>query len=570
MNDKVQFLLISDFTINPLQSLLKKQFQNYPCDFIVSPIGQIIQSINETYSKSSSAVEQAVILWTMPERQIHEFKNLYSDNVYDKDLMFRQVLEYAEYIRKLSEVVKFIAVPIWTLNSNYRGNGILDFKYSTGIYSTLMQMNLKLAEALEDLSNVYILNTDQWMKVSEKAEDEKMWYFGKIPFAQSIFRQAAEDIKTIYDALTGRTKKLLVLDLDNTLWGGIAGEDGINGIRLGGVDYIGEAFLAFQKHLLQLKKKGLLLAICSKNDEDTAMEIIEKHTEMILRKEDFVGFKINWEDKAKNIRELALELNLGLSSVVFIDDSPFERARVLSELPQVLVPEWPMEPIYYVKALNGLRCFDKASFSAEDAQRTNYYRQEQERKRIIENTSNMEEWLYKIELEVRFEPVNSSNVQRVSQLLNKTNQFNLITRRLEQYEIMAYCSQEQAGGVAFYAADKFGSYGLIGFCSYEMSDNSLLVKDFLLSCRAMGKGIELAMLNCLKDIAVREGKDRMLAQYIPTERNKASGEFLGASGFKKDGTTYVLNNLQSISKPAYITVTNQIESKCEIKSDFIR
>ncbi|BCJ94410.1 hypothetical protein acsn021_19790 [Anaerocolumna cellulosilytica] len=559
MNDKVQFLLISDFTINPLQSLLKQQFHHYSCDFMVSPIGQIIQSVNEICCQKPSTMEQAVILWTMPDRQIHEFKKLYSNNMYDKNVMFRQVLEYAEYIRKLSEVVKFIAVPIWTLNSNYRGNGILNFRYSTGIYSVLMQMNLKLAKALEDLSNVYILYTDQWMKVSEKAEDEKMWYFGKIPFTQSIFRQAAEDIKSIYDVLTGRTKKLLVLDLDNTLWGGIAGEDGINGIRLGGVDYIGEAFLEFQKHLLQLKNKGLLLAICSKNDEDTAMEIIEKHTEMILRKEDFVGFKINWEDKAKNIRELALELNLGLASVVFIDDSPFERARVMSELPEVLVPEWPMEPIHYVKALNGLRCFDKASFSTEDTQRTNYYRQEQERKKTIENTSNIEEWLYQIALEVRFEPVNDSNVQRVSQLLNKTNQFNLITRRLEQYEIMAYCNQEQAGGVAFYAADKFGSYGLIGFSSYEMNENSLFIKDFLLSCRAMGKGIEMAMLNILKDIAVSEGKDRILAQYIPTDRNKASGDFLGTSGFMKDGAMYVQHNLRAINKPPYITITNEIE-----------
>lgn len=549
---KIKFSLVSDFTINPLQAGLKKQFKEQNLEIFIHPIDQVRQSIDDICSSGSGEEEHIVVLWTNPRRQIYEFVNLCTQNKFDIELIFQQVKEFSEYIRKVSKIAKLVIVPIWTIDSSYRGNGILDFKHSAGIYNVLMQMNLKLSENLDDLANVFLLNTEQWIKLSEKAEDEKLWYLGKIPFTQSIFTQASEDIRAVYDAVKGRAKKLLVLDLDNILWGGILGEDGMQGIRLGGIDYIGEAFTDFQKHLLQLKNRGILLAVCSKNDEVTAMNVIENHSEMILQKEDFTAFKINWQDKAKNISELALELNLGLDSIVFIDDSPFERSRVASELPQVLVPEWPEDPIYYVRALNSLKCFDKAAFSLEDSHRTDLYKQEQERKKLVEAVGDIEGWLYQIELEVSYEFINENNIERIAQLFNKTNQFNLITRRMGQSEIMSYCNKENSSGLAFYARDRFGSYGLIGFCSFDINQSDITLRDFLLSCRAMGRGIEKSMLYVVKDLEVNKFKSSIRAQFIPTEKNKACADFLIKNGFIKRENMYYHYKLDEICNPEYI------------------
>ncbi len=554
---KLKISLVSDFTINPLQAALKKQFTDQSLEIFVHPIDQVRQSIDDICSAESGEEEHIVVLWTNPRRQIYEFVKLCTQNQFDKELIFQQVKEFSEYIRRVSKTAKLVIVPIWTIESNYRGNGILDFKHSVGIYNILMQMNLKLSESLDDLTNVFLLNTEQWIKLSEKAEDEKLWYLGKIPFTQSIFTQASEDIRAVYDAVKGRAKKLLVLDLDNILWGGILGEDGMQGIRLGGIDYIGEAYTEFQRHLLQLKNRGILLAVCSKNDEVIAMNVIENHSEMILQKDDFTAFKINWQDKAKNISELALELNLGLDSIVFIDDSPFERSRVASELPQVLVPEWPEDPIYYVRALNNLKCFDKAAFSLEDSHRTDLYKQEQERKKLVEAVGDIEQWLYQIELEVSYELVNENNIERVTQLFNKTNQFNLITRRMGQSEIMSYCSKENSSGVAFYARDRFGSYGLIGFCSFDINDSDIRIRDFLLSCRAMGRGIEKSMLYVIKDLAAKKLKSSIRAQFIPSGKNKACADFLTKNGFIKREDMYYRYNLEEICNPEYIKLISK-------------
>lgn len=554
----VKFSLISDFTVSPLEVALKKQFKDKNLEFFIAPIDQVRQSIDQLCAEDNTKKDHIAVLWTRPQRQVYEFVNLCIKNQCNKELIFNQVKEFSSYIRKVSKVAKVVIVPTWTVNSSYRGNGVLDFKYSNGICNMLTQMNLMLSKEIDNLTNVFLLNADQWIKLSDKAEDEKLWYFGKIPFSISVFNQISEDIKAVYNAFTGKSKKLLVLDLDNTLWGGIIGEDGIQNIRLGGIDYIGEAFLEFQRQVLSLKNRGVLLAICSKNDEAIAMEVINNHSEMILKKDDFVGFKINWEDKAKNIKELALELNLGLDSIVFIDDSQFERARVASELPEVFVPEWPEDPIYFARALNSLKCFDKMAFSDEDSERTKLYIEDQQRKECIKEFNNIDDWLYSVELEVSCELLSYSNVQRVTQLLNKTNQFNLITRRIGQDEIMANCTRENSFGVAFYAKDKFGNYGLIGFSSFNIKDSYVIIEDFLLSCRAMGRGIEKSMLYLIKSIADSKFKSGIYAKYIPTGKNNACAKFLSENGFVKNGDNYYNNKLNLLTNPNYIKLVSDI------------
>jgi FkbH-like protein len=260
------------------------------------------------------------------------------------------------------------------------------------------------------------------------ASAHRAWYLGKMAAPRGILEEAAADIKAAMLGLTGGARKLLVLDLDDTLWGGIVGDIGWEGLRLGGHDAEGEAFVDFQKAIKSLKRRGIVLGIVSKNEESIALEAIASHPEMVLRQDDFVAWKINWQDKARNIAELAQALNLGLQSVVFIDDNPVERARVREALPEVLVPEWPEDKLLYPSTLLRLGCFDTPALSKEDLERTRMYAEEQQRERLQQQVGSIEEWLMTLGLQVQAEPLKPVNLARSTQLLNKTNQLNLSRR----------------------------------------------------------------------------------------------------------------------------------------------
>jgi FkbH-like protein len=266
-----------------------------------------------------------------------------------------------------------------------------------GVTRHLLSMNLRLCETLARASNVFVLNAERWFAASGSRSNPKAWYLGKIAFPRSVMVEAASDIRASIAGLTGCARKLLIVDLDDTLWGGIVGDVGWEGLRLGGHDGIGEAFVDFQRAIKQLKRRGVVLGIASKNEESVALEAMRKHPEMILREDDFVGWKINWNDKAKNIADLASELNLGLQSVVFIDDNPIERARVRDALPEVLVPEWPDDKLLYPSTFARLRCFDTPAISREDAERTRLYVEERKRDQLQTQVGSIEEWLKSLE-----------------------------------------------------------------------------------------------------------------------------------------------------------------------------
>src|SRR5439155_1800879 len=234
--------------------------------------------------------------------------------------------------------------------------------------------NLELCDRLSRHSNVYVLNSDSWAVSSgSKVYSPQLWYLAKIPFTLEVFEAAARDFKAAVDAIEGRSRKLIVVDLDDTLWGGVAGEVGWENLRVGGHDPIGEAFSDFQKSLKALTQTGIVLAIASKNEEAVALEAIDKHPEMILRRSDFAAWRIDWLDKAENIADIASTLNLDLSSIVYIDDSPAERSRVRAALPAVAVPDWPQDAFLYTSFLTQLSYFDKVAITTEDRQRTSMY-----------------------------------------------------------------------------------------------------------------------------------------------------------------------------------------------------
>jgi FkbH-like protein len=384
-----------------------------------------------------------------------------------------------------------------------------------------MAMNLRLVEKLAVAKNVHVLNAQRWLEVTGKnACNPKLWYIGKVAFHADVFAEAANDIHAGLRACTGLARKLLVLDLDDTMWGGIVGDQGWENLRLGGHDSIGESFVDFQRAVKALTKRGIVLGIVSKNEESVALEAIKKHPEMVLREDDFVGWRINWRDKAQNIVDLTQELNLGLQSVVFIDDNPVERARVREALPEVFVPEWPEDKLFYRSALAQLRCFDIAAISKEDAERTQLYAAERKRDQLQKQVGSMSEWLKSLEMKVKAEPLAPHNVQRTTQLLNKTNQMNLSTRRLNEAELTEWANHAGRRLWAVSVSDKFGDAGLTGIISVEVKDGVASVVDYVLSCRVMGRTVENLMVHMAVDWSRGHGAKEIRAVHLPTAKNK--------------------------------------------------
>ena len=331
---------------------------------------------------------------------------------------------------------------------------------------------------------------------------------------------------------------MAVLDLDGTLWGGVLGDVGWENLVIGGHDAVGEAFADFQRELKSLRERGILLAISSKNDEAAALEAIAKHPEMVLRKEDFVGWRINWNDKAANIADMVAELNLGLDAVVFLDDNPAERSRVGEGLPQVLVPELPDDKMSLATFLRKLDCFDPGFISETDRARTKLYQSEQDREALRGTTQSFDEWLEKLATRITIEPLNDRNRDRALQLLNKTNQMNLSTRRLSDAELQAWVSQPQNRFWTLRVEDRFGDSGLVGLMSLTIHGDRGSIVDFILSCRVMGRKIEEAMLGQLLLESKASGITAVEAEYLPTAKNSPCLKFLERSGGDGDGVTF--------------------------------
>lgn len=374
-------IIISDFNIDSFSGYLCNNNGLPIINTIVTPFDQVTAVLMQRDLECWETKSDFAVVWTQPENIIKSFNDILNYRKVPMGTIFDEVDAYAAMLLKICDRVKFALVPTWTFPSYYRGFGILDMKTGIGISNTLMRMNLRLSENFDKASNIYLLNTQKWIEIAGRnAFNPKLWYMGKIPFGNQVFIEAVKDIKSAVRVSYGDFKKIVILDLDDTLWGGVAGDIGWENIVLGGHDHIGEAFVDFQHALKSLKNRGILLGIVSKNDEAVALDSIEKHPEMVLRVDDFSGWRINWEDKAKNIVDLVSDLNLGLQSVVFIDDSPVERARVRETLPEVLVPEWPKDKMLHKSTLLGLECFDTPAISREDIKRADMYALERKRK----------------------------------------------------------------------------------------------------------------------------------------------------------------------------------------------
>ena len=361
--------------------------------------------------------------------------------------------------------------------------------------------------------------------------DAAMWHRSKQEIAPAAAPVYGELVARVLAAGQGRSAKCLVLDLDNTIWGGVVGDDGVEGLVLGQGSALGEGFVAVQDYARALARRGVILAVCSKNDEANALEPFETHPEMVLRRADIASFVANWSDKASNIRAIAAELNIGLDSLVFVDDNPFERNLVRTELPMVAVPEVPDDPALVPRCLADAGYFEALAVTEDDRARTGQYRANRDRETLRGQATDMDGYLRGLEMRLTWRRFDRVGLQRTVQLINKTNQFNLTTRRYTEAEVLAVMADARCFGLQLRLLDRFGDNGIIGIVIGRMVGEALEVDTWLMSCRVLGRQVEPTTLNLVVAQARALGAARVVGRYRPTAKNAMVREHFSKLGF---------------------------------------
>lgn len=397
------------------------------------------------------------------------------------------------------------------------------------------KLNYLLMQGCQEAKNTFLIDLDALQTALGRSTfaDPKLYYVAKMPISLAALPAAAKLVVDVVRSLQGAVKKCLVLDLDNTLWGGVIGDDGLSGIQIGELG-TGHAFSDFQKWLKELKNRGILLTVCSKNNEDTAKEPFEKHPEMVLRLEDFSMFVANWEDKARNIRTIQQALNIGMDSMVFLDDNPFERELVRTMVPEITVPELPEDPALYLQYLRGLDLFETASYSREDAGRTEQYREKAQRAAFEAAFQSYDDYLEALQMRASAAAFDPFHYPRIAQLTQRSNQFNLRTVRYTEAEIEALAQDDSRIGLYFTLKDKFGDHGLISVVVLEKQpEDTLFISEWLMSCRVLKRGMEEFIVDKILSVAAQQGFRRVVGEYIPTPKNAMVKDLYEQLGFAR-------------------------------------
>jgi len=460
------------------------------------------------------------------------------NNDIEEDVIFI-ILDGPELFRNIEDVEKELSNYINIIEKAVKDNSDKKFFVSTidvheDSIHAIKDFNIKDKEIENNwLKHLYKLNNDYpnffifdlkelITNVGRKNfYSKKLWYLGGMKFSNYGENIIVEEITNIINALEKSRKKCLVLDLDNTLWGGVVGDIGIENIELSEFKE-GARYKDFQKRIKELKELGVLLAICSKNEENYAMDVFEKNKEMVLKSDDFIIKKINWQPKSKNISEIADELNIGLDSIVFIDDSRFEREEVKSNLPQVIVPEFPEDTSDLENFIIDVykNCFYTINQTEEDKKKTKMYVDNIKRETERKKSASIDEFLEKLNTKIYLWKLKPENLQRAHQLIHKTNQFNLTTKRYSEKQLQDFMNDPSYEIYVARVEDKFGDNGIVFLLIAKKGDNKILIDSLIMSCRVMERFIEDRIISYLEDQWFKDGFQEIESTYLKTERNK--------------------------------------------------
>jgi len=397
----------------------------------------------------------------------------------------------------------------------------------------IRKLNYLLMEKCTQYKNVFIIDIEYLQQIygEDGIKDNKMYYIAKMPLSTKILPEVAKQTIDVIKAMKGKMKKCVILDLDNTLWGGVIGDDGLENIQIGELG-LGHAFSEFQMWLKELQKRGIILAVCSKNEEVVAKEPFLHHPEMVLHMEDIAMFVANWEDKASNIKKIQDTLNIGMDSIVFFDDNPFERNLVKSMIPDITVPDLPEDPSQYLEYVKLLNLFETAAYSETDKNRTKQYQEEIGRVNLQKQFSSYSEYLESLEMVAEAKPFDKFHFSRIAQLTQRSNQFNLRTVRYTEQEIEQLAKEKEHLTLYFTLKDKFGDYGLISVVVLDKQpENTLFISEWLMSCRVLKRGMEEFILDEIIRTAEENGFKKVIGEYIRTPKNNMVSELYKKMGF---------------------------------------
>lgn len=488
---------------------------------------QLLDQNSETYSFGPDAI----LLWLSTDKLYEEFLDM------SLDMRSSFAIETMDRLERYWDLIRqnihcrilqpnFTEIDDKSLG-NYSAKAPNTFSYQ------IRKLNFLLQEKLSIRNDVYPLDflSVQIQLGQKEYYDAALYYNAKVPVALNAFPYVAKTVIDVIKSMLGRLKKCIILDLDNTLWGGVIGDDGMKGIEIGELGR-GHAYSDLQRWLKQLKECGIILAVCSKNDEKTAKEPFENHEEMILRLEDISVFVANWDDKASNIKLIQQTLNIGMDSIVFIDDNPFERNLVKELIPDIEVPELPEDPALYLSFLQSQNYFDTVSFTGAGQNRTKQYQAEYERKKLEKTFESIDDYLQSLEMIATAKPFEPVRYARIAQLTQRSNQFNLRTIRYTEDEIQKIAEDDQYLTLYYTLKDKFGDHGLVSVVILKkLSSTELFVDTWLMSCRVLKRGMEEFIVDKFIKVASDHGYTTLKAEYIPTAKNSMVKNIYSAMGF---------------------------------------
>ena len=508
-----KIVVAASFTAQPLGSALKLWCQAFDIPFSIkfgefNQLEQTLLSPDSDFTNNQNGVN---VVLTRPE-------DLISDGDSDGMIRASQLLEAISRYSARQKGLIVSNLPPAVSPFFHRKRSQVD------------KLRVLWQEQLEKFEDIHVIDFASIVEEvgQQNAQDAAFEVIARAPYSQTVYQKLGIEIARSVCKIFLPAKKVVAIDCDGTLWGGQVGEDGIDGIALSN-DYPGRSFRLFQEMLLELKKRGVLLVLASKNEEADVWNVFDSHPEMVLRRSDIAAYRINWKEKSINLCELAKELNLGLDSFVFIDDSPVERLEVETNAPQVIVVPMPENPAHYAATLSKLWCFDSSTITSEDTKRTQFMAQEQKRQKSQEGATNLESYLESLKLVVEIRLAEERDLPRVAQLTQKTNQFNLSLIRRSLPEIQDI--QKSYSIFVLNLMDRFGDYGLVGVAIVKQEDENLLLDTFLMSCRALGRGAEESFLCSIFDFAHQKGLKTILAPYCSGPRNGQVKTFLLKMGF---------------------------------------
>ncbi len=530
--------VLRSFTVEPIVPLLRAEAFAFGIDLEVhvGDFNTYVQDMLDSQSSLYRFAPNAVVLAVRADQAAPELCRDFADLAPEaaQQAAERVVRGYQQWIgafRKHSQA----ALIIHSLERPSSPSlGVLDDQSEAGQSGLIRQINRELRRVAEEFHGVYVLDYDALVARhgSEHWHDERKWLTARLPIAAGYLLPMASEWMRFIVPLSGRTAKVLVVDLDNTLWGGVIGEDGITGIKVG-VEYPGAGYQALQRALLDLSRKGILLAVCSKNNLDDAMEALEEHPGMLVRAKHFAAMRVNWTDKTQNLREIAQELNVGMDALAFLDDNPFEREQVRAALPEVTVISLPKNPLGYAAAVRNCAAFERLTLSSEDQQRTKMYAVQKQRAGAEQNFQTKEDFFRYLEQEAELELVSGLTLARVAQMTQKTNQFNLTTRRYTEPQIAEMAEKPGWHIFSIRVRDRFGDHGLVGVAIVHDEGEQCEVDAFLLSCRVIGRTVETALLAHLAETAAQRGCKRLVGWFLPTKKNAPARDFYPQHGFER-------------------------------------